>query len=325
MSTKGKTSEVGENQPTEKSLENIESLVDDVLDVPAQAPKSTLEKSDAGLEEVEEDETEEQSGEAKDQEEASEETSEETPEKKDVEDSEDEDVVPKSKHKKALENMQKRIDNLVKEREALREKEQSQAKTQDEKLAALSVDELGELRENVEDSIIDAKVSAKTDGEDVTARLQELKELKRAIDRTVKDAPNRFQKKQVDHFNAVAQEVVKDIPSNEDQQEVLEIAKRIFNRSNSMMKSETGQAEALAMAAEHFLEKKSLETGREQNSSLSKKVARLKQKTALDSKNRNANVETQTSRNMRDKAIKGTYYDKLDFVKSLVPDEFLRP
>lgn len=317
---KGKNSEVGETQPTENSKKDIDDLVSDVLGAPEDAPN--LEKQ----EEVTEDTTDQDTAEETTQDsEESEEASEDSEEESEETSEEDEDVVPASKHQKALEKMQKRIDALTQKLKANEAKEQSQAKTQDEKLAQLSVSELNELRENAEEAIIDAKVSAKTDGTDVAARVNELKELRRAIDRTITEAPKRFQSKQISHLNEMLQEVKEIDPSVVEMKgELWETAKRVYSRMPSLHTSETGQAEALAIATEYFLERQTAKAGREQTSNLSKKVANLKRKTSLEGKTRVANSEQVSHKKIRDKAVKGDYFDKLNFVKTLVPDEFLQ-
>lgn len=315
MSTKGKTSEVGEDRPTEKTNQKLEDLVSDVLDSPAAPPKSTLEKEPE--EDLKQDE-EEDLGEEPD---APKEEEEDAPKK---ETQEEDEVVPASKHKKVLEKMQKRIDQLVAEREAQKASESSKAKTQDEKLAALNNHELTELRDNVEEAIIDAKVTAKTDGTDMTDRLAELRTLKRSIESTIKTAPVRFNEKQVSHLNEMA-ETVKDIdPDVVDRKgELWETAKRIYSRMPSLHSSETGQAEALAIATEYYLEKKTLEGGKERSSTLQRKVESLKKKTSLDRKVHVANADSVSTSKMREKAIRGTYDDKLSFIKNtLVPDEY---
>lgn len=325
MATKGKASEVGAEQPTEKSMGNIEDLVSNVLDAPAPAPKSTLEKKEEeGLEEeastqdLAEETKEETSNEAGEQ---AEETA------HDAGDSEDsEDVVPASKHKKALEKMQKRINDLTQKVRSQEAAEMGKEKTQDERLESLSVVELNELRDNVDESIMDAKVASRVDGTDNTDRIQELRNLKRSIDRTIKSVPERFQSKQLAHLEDMIQ-VVKEVdPAVEGKAgELWNTAIRIYQKMPSLQRSETGQAEALATAAEYYLERQSQGADRERASTLSQKVSSLKKKTSLDGKTRQANVEQVSSKKAKEKAVQGTYYDKLDFIKTLVPDDFLSP
>lgn len=336
MATKGTQSEVGESSPTEKTIGNLDNLVDDVI---PDHVHSSLNESEEGLEadqkpvkkkkEEEDDSDDQPESDSKDSEESdAEDDASDSDESGDDSDSEndelDDEVVPASKYKKALDKMQKRIDSLVAEREEAKLREQSEAKTQVQRLEQLSVTELNELRENVEESIMDAKVEARVDGVDVSAKLAEYKELKKNIEATAKKLPQLFAKKQAVQLSKMV-ETVKDIDPNVVNQrgDLWETAKRIYGRMPSLQQSETGQAEALAMAAEYYVEKKSIEGGREKVSTLSKKVSNLKKKTALDSNARKGNQQQLTSKKLRDKAVNGTYYDKLDFVGSLIPEDFI--
>lgn len=317
-----RASEIGESGATDETRSKIDSLVDEVVGGSAQTP---LEDNQDGLKTKDkpEDEIEEESGETETEEEVSSDDSDESKDSDEDEHS-DEDVMPASKVKKMQEKMQKRIDALTAEREAFREQAESQAKTQEQKLELLSTKELQELSENVDDAIMDAKVAQKVDGEDMTKRITELKELKRAIKHNITEAPKKFAKRQLEHFQKMAEtvkEIDPEVMSNKG--ELFGIAQRIYQRSVSLQRSETGQAEALAMAAEYYLDRKSLENGRSHNKDLSKKVSELKRKTALDGKTRTANADQVSQRKIRDKAVKGDYYDKLNFVQSLIPDDFL--
>lgn len=329
MTTKGNVSDIGANAPTENSKLNIDKLVDNVLDAPVTKensarvkgePRNEPEQSTDALQD-ELTSTEEDSDET-----STEETSDESATEDDDDSSatDDEDVIPASKHRKTLEKMQKRIDAIVAENKALRAKQES-ATTQESKLEALSDKELMELRDNVDEAIMDAKVSAKVDGTDMTAKINELKSLKKSIDSTVKNAPQRFQEKQMNNLRSMMDEV-KDIDPEivNMKGELWNTLKNVYQRTPSLHSSETGPAEALALATEYYLEKRSQNSGREKASTLSKKVATLKRKTTLDSKTINANQADISSKKLRDKAIRGTYWDKLEYVsKTLVPDEFL--
>lgn len=322
MTTKGKQSEVGEERPTQKSIKDVDDIVDNVLGSPT-APKSTLPKEpeeDLG------DAPEEEGLEKEPENEEDLEQPKETP-KKDGEDTdeESEDVVPLSKHKKILEKLQRRIDQKTAEVESLKTAESQKTRTPEEKLQGLSTQELNELRENVQDAIIDAKVTAKTEGTDMSDRLTELRNLNRSIEENIKSAPSRFAQKQLSHLEDMT-ETVKDLdPQIVDRKgELWETAKRVYQRMPSLQRSETGQAEALAIAAEYYVEKKSFESGRERTSTLQRKVSTLQKKTSLDGKRHNADSEQVSRRALKDKAIRGTYDDKLAYVRNtLVPDEFL--
>jgi hypothetical protein len=328
---KGKQSEVGETQPTEKSTQELENLVSNVLDAPAPPPKSTLTKEEKGLEQEEESQDAEnqeeksESGEAGSEEQPAEESSEEKQE-------DSEDVVPLSKHQKALDSMQRRIDKLTAEIKQSDLKAQSKASTQEEKLMNLTGPELDELQEStteaIEDVSADIRDARRNDPDNVQAlekRLGELRDLRRNAKKASKDAPRRFQMKQIEHLNEMVQEVKEIDPEVTNLRgDLWEVATRIYKRMPSLQSSVTGQAEALAAAAEYYVEQQSAQGSREKASALSQKVANLKRKTALEGKNRVATAEKVSSKKLRDVAKSGNYYDKLSYIKTLVPDEFLQ-
>lgn len=314
MTTKGQASEIGENTPTEKSKMDLTSLVDEVVGEPAPSTETEVKVTDAdptapeeGLE-AEISETPESTAEPEGDKEAT---------------SEDDDVIPKSKYEKVRQKMQERIDSLTAKLKD-RDSEANQPKTQEEKLEILSAHELNELRENIDDALLDAKVSAKVDGSDQTKRIEELRLLRRNVEKTARTAPERFMKAQVKHLEQMVAEV-KDIDPAivERKGDLWKTAANIYQRMPSLHRTETGQAEALAIATEYFLEKKQMDSGRARTSDLQQKVSFLKKKTALDSKTLSVDQAIQSGKKLRDKAKHGSYYDKLDFVKTLVPDDFL--
>jgi len=321
MPTKGTTTDVGADTPTSKSKGTVDSLVDNILG--PVAPKSTLPKEETTSEDVSEDTATDVKDELSDSE------SDESSSEESSEDSTEE-VVPASKHKKALESMQKRIDRLVSERKAL-EENKAKPKTQEDKLAQLSEREHEDLIENtteaIEESLADIRDARRNDPDQAPVlqkRLEELRELRRNAKDSLKNAPKKFQSKQNEHLSAMMNEI-KDIDPEvtEGKGALWEIANRVYSRMPSLHTSLTGKAEALAIASEYYLESKKMGDGQEKARDLSKKVTTLKRKTTLDSKTRNANVDHVSSRKLWDKAKHGTYFDKLAAVRTLVPDEFI--
>jgi len=97
----------------------------------------------------------------------------------------------------------------------------------------------------VEEAIIDAKVTSKTEGTDLSQKVQELRSLKRAIDQTIKTAPQRFVSRQLQHLETMVEEVKSIDPAVVNKKgELWDTAIRIYQRMPSLQKSETGQAEA---------------------------------------------------------------------------------
>ena len=67
-----------------------------------------------------------------------------------------------------------------------------------------------------------------------------------------------------------------------------------------------------------------LSSGKEKVKKLNQEVTKLKQKTSLDSRRRSVDEKREGFKKLRDTAVKGTYDDKLDYFKTLVPDDYLQ-
>lgn len=309
---KGKSSNVGEESTTDETKKTVKSLVDEVL-----GSNKAPEQETEGLEQEESAESEsEDNAQSESVEVEGEESSEEGVE---------EEVIPKSKHNKVLEKQQRRIDELTNKIRQYEAKAEKKPETQTEKLEALSQDDLEELLDNTTDAIAEAKYQAKLEGVDVSKKLDELQTLRRNVRQTIKDAPNRFGRKQLEVLETVIAEVKELDPNVESRKgELWNMAIGIYHNTPSLQKTITGQGEAMRLAAQHILALRQSSQGLEKNSELRKKVNSLKQKTTLDGNVRKGNEAAITQRKIRDKAINGTYEDKHAFVKSLIPDDFLQ-
>jgi hypothetical protein len=319
---KGKSSDVGSTGPTEQTQQTMDALVEDVLgaspdpveEKPVTETAEEIKEKSLDSEAPEEEPKAEEPEEEEEQEEEEETTAEE-----------DEEVVPKSKHKKTLDKMQKRIDELTQKIKQHEAKETKEPETQAERLEALSVTELEELSDNVDESLLDAKVQAKVDGIDVTEKVKELKSLKQSIKKTMRDAPIRFQKKQMNILEEVTKDVSEidpDVVSRKG--DLWNLATKIYASSPSLQKTVTGQGEAMRLAAEHLLSVRQFSQGKEKVSELSRKVNSLKKKTTLDTNVRKGNEKVLSANKLREKARHGTFDDKLEFMKSLVPDDYIQ-
>lgn len=311
--TKGNASNVGEESATDETKNTVDSLVDDVL-----GSKKAPEPND-GLEEKDESDGEPESLEGEESDEAQDKGSSED------ESEDEEEVIPKSKHNKVLEKQQRRIDELTNKIRQFEAKADKKPETQLEKLEALSQDDLEELMDNTTDAIAEAKYQAKVEGVDVSRKLEELQSLRRSVRQTIKDAPTRFGRKQTEVLDTVIAEVKEIDPLVTSRKgDLWNMALRIYQSSPSLQKTITGQGEAMRLAAEHILAVRQSAQGLEKNSDLSRKVNRLKQKTTLDGNVRKGNEVAIQNRKIRDKAINGTLTDKMNFVKTLIPDDFLQ-
>ena len=306
---------MGESSPTDETKQTIDSLVDDVLE-----SKKAPEQADKGLEsepesELEQEDAEEQESDAPEAEGDS----------KDSGDEAEEEVVPKSKHHKALEKQQRRIDELTNKIRQMEAKEHKKPETQQERLEALSLNDLEDLLDNTTDAIAEAKYAAKAEGVDVSKKVEELQALRRNIRQTVKDAPNRFSRKQTEVLDTVIAEVKELDPAVENRKgDLWSLALKIYQSSPSLQRTITGQGEAMRLAAEHLLSIRQSAQGLEKNSELTRKVNKLKQKTNLDGNVRKGNEQVIQQKKVKDKAVNGTYDDKLAFVKTLIPDDFIQ-
>lgn len=329
--TQAKTTEVGKDAPLKSSKAVIDSIVDDAVkdaalpespnkrekgmaDEPAQvgevgSPKPLdiqAEKEGVSVKESEsegEPETtdEDEGGEAEDK-------------VKDKEE-EEEDLIPRSK-------VQDRIDKLTAEKhkleEELRRRDQKTPTTQEEKLERLSVSELKALKRQT-------KLAQRSEQDD--ERFQALLDLEEKIDQTIGSWPVRFQSKQVENLKAVLPELAKIDPEvTQGKGKLWSIAAGIYQRTGSFQSSEMGQVEAMMLAAEHLELLNSKDSGKEQVSTLSRKVNQLKAKTSLEGKTRVAQEQGVNIAKLREKARTGDMLDKENFFReALVPEEFLQP
>lgn len=288
----------------------------DSLDLPASLAANMEEANDRALK-----------GEPEEVEEEKEEESEQTePEKTEDKNEEDEDLVPKSK-------MQKRIDEITAERKKLearlakleREKEEAKPKEDDDlrQLESKSEDELRSLKRQVR--ILQAKNSQDDQ------KLGELVDLEEKIDRTMASAPQRFQGSQILRFQEAVRESSAEIEDfDKVANDIGEYAKNIFQKSPSLQKSVMGQADAWNLAVEHYKELSKISAGKSKETELKRELNTLKKKVSVDvGTQKKASEETNEEKLYR-KAKYGGSRDKEEFIKSkinvnqLVDSEFLQ-
>lgn len=255
--------------------------------------------------------------------------SEESEESEDGEESDDE-VVPKSKHEKALKHMQKRLDSLTAKVKQYESKPAAEPTSDPDKakLEKMSDTELKALKHKV-------RVAQARETDD--AKLDQLVELEMKIDEVASNAPSRFEAAQLSAYNAKAEEIALD-PEIEDinkaAPEIKAIAVKIYQQYPKLHKAEDGQAMALELAANHYKEIHKLSAGKEKVDELKRQNTTLKRKTGLDSPSHKGNTaSTQSNKKLEAKAY-GSHstYDKEAFIASdprfnidsLIPDEFKR-
>lgn len=276
--------------------------------------------------EPEEEESNEEAQEDVEKPETEEKSEDETTEEP-VEESE-EDLIPKSK-------VQKRIDELVKENKrtqaelkALRESmASSKQTTRDEdldKMEAMSETELKTLRREIKMAQINL-LDTNLEPSQRKSELAKLMELDEKAEKAITSAPIRFQTNQVAKFNeAVAETDLEDKAKDA----VFGYAKTIFLSSPELQSSITGQARAWKMAVEHYTEVNKLSKGKVQADELKRQNTTLKKKISVDTSSQKSNQKPNDDARMFKKAQHGNYDDKVAFfrkklnVDSMIPEEF---
>ena len=227
-----------------------------------------------------------------------------------------------------LDPVQKRIDELTREKkqlEARLKKLETASTTKSEvtdpdldKLQKMSVDELKEVRKKV--------LRAQRTADE--AQLDQLFELEEKVTKTIEEAPKRFQSNQLERFQE-AVSATSDL-SEKEMQVVFGHAKNIFDRTPSFQKSLDGQAEAWNLAVEHYKEMNKLTVGKSKVNELERKVNDLKKKTSLDTAVQKGNSKISDEAKLFNRAKNGNAGDKESFIKkrlntdALIPEEFRR-
>lgn len=274
------------------------------LDLPEEKPKEEAEDK----EEPKEEKPEESTGD-----------SEETESK----DEPDEEVIPKSKHEKALKHMEQRLNNLTAKLKQYESKPAENSSDSDrDRLEKMSEDQLEELRLQVREAQLD-----ETD----RGKRKELLSLERKIEVVLREAPERFNKAQLSAYNAKAEEIASD-PEIEDinkaAPEIKKIAQEIYSRYPKLQRSEDGQAMALELAANHYKDINKLSVNKDKVDDLKRQNNTLKRKTALDSASHKGTVKKQVD--VKALGRGASSYDREAFVRddprfnidSLIPDDF---
>jgi len=191
---------------------------------------------------------------------------------------EDEEVVSKSKYEKLKERMEKRIDRLTAQTKKLEESKTSQG-TRREKLENMSEKELKALKR---DAFREAKKTDDPDKEDQYLDLYD------EIDEVIREAPKRFESKQIAAYEEAVEEIMldpknEDIDFNKEAKAIKEIAANIYNKKPDLRKLVSGQAMAIEFAVEHYRELRKVSKVKSKEATLKRKNTDLKRKTSLDS------------------------------------------
>jgi len=236
----------------------------------------------------------------------------------------DEELIPKSK-------VNKRFNELTKEIKDLRS--QLEGKTRESttdpdviKLNKKTPDELRQLKRNVR-----AKSRVETDED----KLESYYDLEDKIDDALGSYSSRFQQRQIDAYNNVAEDIEDDPEikyTKEIGQTLKKLAFNIYQRYPKLQKLEDGQAMALRFAVDHFKANAQVVEGDQEKKKLRKFAAKLKKRTTLDAnglKRDKSSTDVVRSKE-RAHAPRATTLAKADYIKndplfnidSYIPDSF---
>lgn len=236
----------------------------------------------------------------------------------------EEEVIPKSKIQPRIDKLTAQIKAQQRELDELKVSRQEPKDEVSKQLEAMTDEQLRAAKTEVRKAQIKNK--------DDDAKLNELLELEDKIEATIKGAPDRFARAQVDAYNRTVQRIV-DSGDIEDIEKaspaILKIAKEIYESSPMFRKDVNGQATALELAVKHF---KGMNTSgdKTKETELKRQVNNLKRKTTLDTKGNKGNIDQTKLDSLRKNAINGNLRQKVEFVKShpafnvsaMIPDEF---
>lgn len=239
-----------------------------------------------------------------------------------------EDMIPKSKIQPRMDKLNSRIKALEAQNESLRINKASEEKPVDEttaKLQKMTIDELKTLRREVRA----AQLSNPTD----KIKLNEYLDLEDKIEDTIRTAPDRFVKAQVNAYNKMADKIAEGYTPKEIETaapKIIEIAKNIYSKYPKLQNDIEGQAIALEIAAERYkeLSKYSIKASSVKN--LKSQVNTLKRKTTLDNQSSKSTGDPSMVEQLRNQAMNGNRRSKEDFVKhdprfnvdAMIPSEY---
>lgn len=257
----------------------------------------------------------------------------ETGEEKGKEAEGDEEMVPRSKVEKMLARQEQRISQLttrLRQVEGTAKSETSGGDAERDKLLKMSPTELKALKR---------EVRLTQSSEKDARKVEQLVDLEFKIDEVIAEMPGRFVARQVELYNAMADEILEDeeIANVEKAApEIRGIAQQIYARYPKLQRLEEGQAIALQLASEHYkaLQKAGKGEGVGKGSTveeLRRKVNTLKRKTSLDTSSSRGLPESQDVHKLRERAFRGAENrDRIELIKkdpafaidAMIPEEF---
>lgn len=202
---------------------------------------------------------------------------------------EEDELIPKSK-------IQPRIDKFKAEAEYWKNKYNNQAESKpkntddvSERLENMSESDLEVLKDQARDAWLEAKIKGDAN------LAQQYRDLEKKADKAISTAPQRFNQKQVDYYNRIAQEIsVGNDFKDSDVQEILKIAREIYSGEKGLHNMVEGQGLALKAAVREYKNISKLSLKAKETPKLKSQLNTLKKVTALDSRNIKASQNENT-------------------------------
>jgi hypothetical protein len=237
---------------------------------------------------------------------------------------EDEELIPKSKFQKRLDEMTREKKVLEIRLRALEEKATQTPQVHDEDLAKLekmSEAELTSLQRQVRLSQI------KSANDEAT--LNKLLDLEDKITAVRTTSPQRFEKNQVSKFNEAVAMSSTEVPNFEKaQKDIFAIAKNLYDSTPELHGSVSGQARAWTLAVEHYKVLSQSQAGKSKAEEAERSMNSLKKKvSSVTGVKKTSSTDTIDAKLFKN-AKGGTFNDKLAFIKNRFKtdetmDEFL--
>lgn len=247
-------------------------------------------------------------------EESNEQADEQVQEESKEEEGGEEDLIPKSK-------VQKRIDELTREKARLEsrlkrlEDSANQPKqpvdSDTEAISKMSEPELVSLKRQIRMAQIESAGDK--------AKLSQLLDLEDKVESHIRTAPQRFQQSQVSNFQSSWGEISSvegESFSKDFQAKLFQEANNIYARSNALKRDVNGQAEALWAAYDKLSAIRSLSDGKTKTNELERQVNTLKKKISVDSSSKkSASQDSDSMAKLFNKAKNGDTRSKAEFFR----------
>jgi hypothetical protein len=294
-----------------------QALADNILNN-FELPESLTAKIDETVKKEEAGDAEEVVEEEKPETEATEDKEEKPEVAEEKGEEEDEELIPKSKFQKRLDEMTREKRMLEARLKRLEEVQNTNQPAKDEdisKLERMSEKELLDLKRQT-------RLAQIKNGSD-DAMVSKLFELEDKIDSVMRTAPQRFAQNQIQQFNEAVQMSAPEIPNfDKAQKDIFQLAKRIYDTAPELQSQVSGQARAWNLATEHYKLMQESNAGKTKAAELGRQVNTLKKKVSLDSVSRKASNEPDSETKLFKRAKNGTLGDKMEFFrKRLGTDE----